>query len=113
MNAKLIELAERRATLVARAKAQRADLSLVLASWSSPLGLIDKGMAWIRYVKRYPVVVAGIVALAVVARPWRVMKWLPPGWLVWRVARVALGARRVLPGLAGPRFRSPQEPHKR
>ena len=33
MNAKLIELAERRETLVARAATQRAELSQALAPW--------------------------------------------------------------------------------
>jgi hypothetical protein len=99
MNAKLIELAERRATLVARAEAQRAELSQALAAWRSPLRMIDQGIAAVRYVGRNPVVLAGVVAAMVVFRPLRLVKWLPPGWLMWRVVRVALGARRILPGL--------------
>ena len=111
MNTKLIELAERRATLVARARVQRDELSGALASWRSPLGMIDQGIAAIRFVKRYPVVLAGIVTLGVVSRPVRLMKWLPPGWLMWRAARVALGmAGRILPGLLESHFRSPHEP---
>jgi hypothetical protein len=113
MNTKLIELAERRATLVARAKTQRDDLSRVLAPWGSPLGVIDQGVAAVRYLKHYPVIVAGIVTLAVVFRPWRVVKWLPPGWLVWRAARVALGAGRFLPAFLESRPRWPQEPSVR
>jgi hypothetical protein len=109
MNTKLIELAERRATLVARAKAQRADLSQALAPWSSPLGVIDQGMAAIRYLKRYPVVVAGVVTLLVVFRPGRLIKWLPPGWLMWRVAKVALGVGRFLPAFLESRSRLSQE----
>ena len=110
MNTKLIELAERRATLVARARVQRDELSGALASWRSPLGMIDQGIAAIRFVKRYPVVLAGIVTLGVVSRPVRLMKWLPPGWLMWRAARVALGMTgRILPGLLESHFRSPHE----
>jgi hypothetical protein len=101
MNEKLIELAERRATLVARARHQRDDLSRALASWRSPLGMIDRGIAGVRFLKRYPVVLAGVVTAVVVFRPWRVMKWLPPGWLMWRAAKVALGAGRILPSLSG------------
>jgi hypothetical protein len=110
MNTKLIELAERRASLVAKAEAQRAELSRALASWRSPLGMIDQGIAAVRYLKRYPVILAGIVTLAVVVRPWRVVKWLPPGWLMWRAVRVALEAGWILPGLWKSRFRSPNEP---
>jgi hypothetical protein len=109
MNAKLIELAERRATLVARAKAQRADLSQALAPWGSPLGVIDQGVAAVRYLKRYPVIVAGIVTAAVVFRPWRLVKWLPPGWLLWRAARVALGAGHFLPAFLESRSRLSQK----
>ena len=112
MNAKLIELAERRATLVAKAEAQRAELSQALAAWRSPLGMIDQGIAAVRFLKRYPVVVAGVVTLAVVFRPWRLMKWLPPGWLMWRAARVALGAGRILPGLSGLLEARSQMPHE-
>ncbi len=108
MNAKLIELAERRATLVARAKIQRADLSRVLASWGSPLGVIDRGMAAVHYLKRYPVIVAAVVSAAVIFRPWRVMKWVPPGWLVWRVVKVALGAGHFLPAFLEARSRLSQ-----
>jgi hypothetical protein len=113
MNTKLIELAERRATLVAKAEAQRAELSRALASWRSPLGMIDQGIAAVRYLKRYPVILAGIVTLAVVLRPWRVVKWLPPGWLMWRAARVALGAGRLLPAFLDSRSRLSQEPSAR
>jgi hypothetical protein len=113
MKTKLIELAERRATLVARAKEQRADLSQALAPWSSPLGMIDQGIAAVRYLKRYPVIVAGIVTVVVVFRPWRLMKWLPPGWLMWRAARVALGAGRFLPAFMESRSRLSQAPSVR
>ncbi len=110
MNAKLIELAERRATLVARAKMQRADLSRVLVPWGLPLGVIDRGMAAVHYLKRYPVIVAGVVSAAVIFRPWRVMKWVPPGWLVWRVAKVALGAGHFLPAFLEARSRLSSQP---
>jgi hypothetical protein len=63
-------------------------------------------------VKRYPVVLAGIVTAVVVFRPWRLMKWLPPGWLMWRAAKVALGAGRILPGLSGLLDARSQMPHE-
>ncbi|HWU36531.1 MAG TPA: YqjK-like family protein [Candidatus Acidoferrum sp.] len=105
MNTKLIELAERRAILVDRARAQRDEISGALASWRSPLGKIDQGIAAMGFVKRYPVVLAGIVTLLVVFRPVRLMKWLPPGWLMWRAVRVALETGRILPALLQFRFR--------
>ena len=44
MNAKLIELAERRTTLVARAATQRVELSQTLAPWRGSLAMVDRGL---------------------------------------------------------------------
>lgn len=99
MNAKLIELAEQRAVLVARAAAQRAELSQALASWRGPLGVADQGWAAVRYLRSNPMLLGGVAAFLVGLRPWRLLKWLPPGWLTWRLARMALGAKGVLRGV--------------
>jgi hypothetical protein len=88
MNPKLIELAEQRAALVARAETQRAELSRVLASWAGPLGVVDRGWAATRYLGSNPIAL----------RPWRFVKWLPPGWIMWRIVRMGLGAKGILRG---------------
>jgi len=98
MNEKLIELAEQRAALVARAAAQRAELSQVLSSWRGPLNVVDQGWAAVRYLGSNPMVLGGVAAFLIALRPWRMVKWLPPGWLLWRVARMAIGARGILRG---------------
>ena len=96
MNEKLIELAEQRAALVARAAAQRAELSQTLSSWCGPLNVVDQGWAAVRYLGSNPMVLGGVAAFLIALRPWRMVKWLPPGWLLWRVARMAIGARGIL-----------------
>ncbi len=98
MNEKLIELAEQRAALVARAAAQRAELSQALSSWRGPLNVVDQGWAAVRYLGSNPMVLGGVAAFLIALRPWRMVKWLPPGWLLWRVARMAIGARGILRG---------------
>ena len=98
MNAKLIELADQRATLVARAAAQRSELSQALASWRRPLALADRGLAAARYLRSNPMLLGGVVTFLMALRPWRLVKWLPRGWLTWRLARMALGARGILRG---------------
>jgi hypothetical protein len=98
MNPKLIELAEQRAALVARAEAQRAELSQALASWRGPMTVVDQGWAAVRSVGSNPMLLGGVAAFLIALRPWRLVKWLPPGWLMWRVARMALGAKGVLRG---------------
>lgn len=87
MNAKLVKLAERRATLVARAAVQRAELAQRLEPWRGPLAVVDQGVAAIRYIKSHPEIMAAMVMFAVVIRPRRISSWLRRGWVLWRMAR--------------------------
>ncbi len=96
MNQKLIELAEQRAALVAKAANQRAELSQAWASWRGPLNVVDQGWAAVHYLGKNPVLLGGAVAFLVALRPWRMVKWLPPGWLLWRITQMAFGAKGIL-----------------
>ncbi len=96
MNAKLIELVERRTTLVARAATQRAELSQALAPWRRPLAVVDQGWVAVRYIRNHAALLAGVAAFVVPLRPLRVARWLRRGWLVWRMA---LAVKRILPRL--------------
>ena len=98
MNTKLIELAERRATLVARAANQRSELAQALTPWRRPLAVVDKGVLAARYLGRHPGLVVGAVAFVAVLRPKRVFGWLRRGWVVWRIA---LAVKRKLSGEPG------------
>ena len=93
MNAKLIELVERRTTLVARAATQRAELSQALAPWRRPLAVVDQGWVAVRYIRNHAALLAGVAAFVVPLRPLRVARWLRRGWLVWRMALVV---KRIL-----------------
>jgi hypothetical protein len=95
MNAKLIELGERRITLVARAATQRAELSQALAPWRRPLAVVDQGWVAVRYLRNHAALLAGVAAFVVPLRPLRLARWLRRGWLVWRMALVV---RQVLRG---------------
>ena len=95
MNAKLIEMAERRKTLVARVANQRAELSQALAPWREALAVADRGWVAVRYIRSHAALLAGVAAFVAPLRHRRVGKWLRRGWLVWRMARVV---KRILPG---------------
>ena len=95
MNAKLIELVERRTTLVARAATQRAELSQALAPWGRPLAVVDQGWVVVRYIRNHAALLAGVGAFVVPIRPLRMARWLRRGWLVWRMALVV---KRILIG---------------
>ena len=95
MNAKLIELVERRTTLVARVATQRAELAQALAPWRGPLTVVDRGLGAVGYIRNYAPLLVGVAAFVVPLRPLRVARWLRRGWLVWSMARVV---KRILPG---------------
>ncbi len=95
MNPKLIELAEHRTTLVARAATQRAELSQALAPWRRPLAVVDQGLVAVRYIRNHAALLAGVAAFVVPIRPLRAARWLRRGWLVWRMALVV---KRILTG---------------
>ena len=95
MNARLIELAERRATLVARAATQRAELVQALSPWRKPLAAADQGMLLARYLANHPALLVGAVACTALIRPRRAFGWLRHGWVMWRVA---LAVKRRLTG---------------
>jgi hypothetical protein len=91
MTQKLIELAERRARLVAQAEAQRTTLAQSAQPWRLPLAVVDQGWAAMCQIKRHPALVAGAAVLLVVWRPRSIGKWLRRGWVGWQVARKVRG----------------------
>ena len=97
MSDKLIKLAERRATLVARSAHQRTEVARAMEYWRRPLALADKGLGVVRYFRnRRPALLAGVVVVAAIWRPKSVLGWIRRGWGVWRMA---LAVRRRLSGL--------------
>lgn len=84
----LSRLAARRQQLVARAAAQRAVLANSMVQWRPRLALLDRGLAAVRYVRRYPKVLAAVGLLAAVLRPRFAVGWLQRGWLLWQVGSV-------------------------
>lgn len=91
MNARLIELAERRATLVAMAAAQRTELAQALVPWRRPLALVDQGVLAARYLGRHPALLVGVVVFVAALRPRRILGWVRRGWIVWRMVLAVRG----------------------
>jgi hypothetical protein len=87
MNERLLKLAERRATLVARADSQRDALALAAAPWHKPLALADRGLSIFRHLRQQPALLAGAALAAMLLRPRRILKWGQRGWLAWRLVR--------------------------
>jgi hypothetical protein len=95
MNAKLIQLAERRTTLVARVATQRIELSQTLAPWRGSLAMVDEGLVAMRYIRNHAALLVGVAAFVVPLRPLRVARWLRRGWVVWRMA---VAVKRIVRG---------------
>lgn len=96
MSNKLIKLAERRATLVARSAHQRTEVAQAMAAWHRPLALADKGLEVVHYLRRHRnALLAGSMLIAAIWRPRSMLGWLRRGWGVWRMA---LAVRRRLSG---------------
>lgn len=90
----LNELIARRKLLVAQSALQRATLAQGIAPWQSRLALLDRGIAAVRYVRRYPGALAAAGLLVAALRPYRAAAWLERGWVLWQVGRGLLNRRQ-------------------
>ena len=93
MRGRLLLLAERRATLAARAGAERESLAAFMARTDRPVLMANRALAAGRRLldelRRQPLLVAAGVALLVALRPRRALGWALKGWTVWRTVRSA------------------------
>jgi hypothetical protein len=87
----LIRLAERRALLQARARAERESLAAVLARTDEAALLLQRARKLVDELRRQPWIVALGVGLLIALRPSRALGWLMRGWSAWRMFR---GAQR-------------------
>jgi hypothetical protein len=84
---RLAELSRRRAELVARSAAQRAELREVGHAWRLPMAIIDQSVTVWRFFRGHPALLAGLGVAFAVARPRRAIKWCGRGWTLWRLFR--------------------------
>ncbi|MDR1349545.1 MAG: YqjK-like family protein [Zoogloeaceae bacterium] len=90
MNPRLLELREERGLLRARCAGQRHALTQYAPVLEQACTLADRVKAGRDWVKRHPVLVGGVAALLVLARPtrlrliWRLARWSQSLWRGWR-----------------------------
>ena len=88
MNKKLLKLAQRRERLVSEAAEQRVQLAQAVEAWSTPLALLDQGLAAIRFIKKHPILMAGSAAVLVrLVRKSFIGKWFGRGMMAWQLVR--------------------------
>ncbi|HUV98837.1 MAG TPA: YqjK-like family protein [Gallionella sp.] len=81
MNERLIELGQRRSELLARIARQREQLADVAAEWDARLAMADHGVAAVLFLRRHPLLVAGVTAVILMRRS----SLAALMWGVWRV----------------------------
>ena len=90
VNATLLELAQTRARLIARAAAQREQLALCADALSKPLLIAEQAGRFLRIFTSSPIVLAGL-STVLLKTPWRrvakVPAWLWSGWKIFRTVR--------------------------
>lgn len=93
MRGRLLLLAERRASLAARASTERESLAAFMARTDGPVRAANQALAAGRRLldeaRRQPLLAAAGVALLIAFRPRRALGWALKGWTLWRTVRSA------------------------
>jgi len=85
---RLIEIVRRKERLIARAGAQRAAIGESFRQLRRPIGVVDRGMEAVRFLKAHPLLVASAVALLSVIRRRSLVSLtgsLLTAWRLWPV----------------------------
>lgn len=88
---RLIQLAERRARLVERARAERESLAALIGRTDEAASWLATGRKLLDELRKQPLIVAAGAAFLIALRPRRALGWIAKGWSLWRLYR---GARR-------------------
>jgi hypothetical protein len=68
MNGQLAAVMQRRSELLAAIASQRGQMAEIGTQLQTPLTLVDRGIAVVRFLRSNPVLVAGVVAVLVIRR---------------------------------------------
>ena len=86
MNKRSLAVMERRQLLLAKISGQRVQLSDLARSWRPVLHVADQGLQAVSFMRRHPVLLAGLAGLAFVRRS-GVQGLLKNTWRLWRAWR--------------------------
>lgn len=87
MNARLALVRQRRAALVIRSAAQRAEVAQITHPWQAPLSIVDRVSSIVQRVRAHPLAIPiGIALLFSMGRGGsRSALWLGRMWTVWQL----------------------------
>lgn len=89
MDKQMLAVMQRRGELLARIAAQREQVAGAAMNWQAPLGVADKGLAVLRFLRSNPALVAVVVAIMVIRRR-GVTGMVTTGWRMWRLYKSAI-----------------------
>lgn len=84
---RIAQLEARRSVLIARAAEQRVVLAGAAEPWRRPLAIADRGVAMVRFFKRYPAFLAAACVVLLVLKPGPTFRWGRRGYFAWRAWR--------------------------
>jgi YqjK-like protein len=93
---RLDDIVQKRERLAARAEDQRRALAEALAGCRGVLSVADRGLAWGKWAREHPVVLAIATAALVAAKPRLGLRWAARGLAMWRTGRFVLDLVRAL-----------------
>lgn len=82
---RLIEIARRRERLIALAASQRAVIAGTFHEWRTPIGIVDRVLGVVRFLRAHPLLSAAAVIAAVAFRGGGLMTAVGRGLAVWRL----------------------------
>jgi hypothetical protein len=82
---RLTELARRRERLIARAASQRAVIAGTFHEWRTPIGIVDRVLGLVSFLRAHPILSAAAVIAAVAFRGGGLTTTVGRGLAVWRL----------------------------
>jgi hypothetical protein len=83
----LIEIARRKERLIARAESQRAAIGANFRQLQGPIGVVNRGLGIVRFLRGHPLLVATVIAAVVAFRRRGVISLTGGALSVWRIWR--------------------------
>jgi len=84
---KLAEIARRKERLIARTESQRADIGAGFRQLQGPIGVVDRGLEIVSFLRRHPLLVATVIAAVVAFRRRSLVSLAGSALSVWRIWR--------------------------
>jgi hypothetical protein len=84
---RLAQIHARRERLIAKAALQRETFARDAAAWAPALGIVDRGIAGVAWLRSHPEILVVAGGLLVVLRPRKALRWSLRAFSLWQAYR--------------------------